>query len=242
MPVDDPRVADLVRAGKVRAAVFPSFLYTRDAATGEVTGLAILLARAFAASVGVVANVIEYPHPPAALHALAAGKCDIAFLGIDPGRAGEVDFSPPYLRADFTFLVPPGSVIRSLADVDQPGARVAIVSGHAMEIALRGKLSRARPVYAATPDAAFGLLRAGEADILAGIRPGLLNYADALPGARVLDLRYGANLLALAVAKGQAARLAYVGEFIAAAKASGLVQRIIVQAGLRGVEVTTDQA
>jgi polar amino acid transport system substrate-binding protein len=237
MPADDPRIADLVRAGRVRAAVFPSFLYAREPATGELTGLAILLARELAAALGIVGEVVEFPHPPAALRALAAGECDIAFLGIDPGRAGEVDFSPPYLRADFTFLVPPGSQVRSLAEVDQPGTRVAVVSGHAMEIALRGQLARARPVYAATPDAAFALLRAGEADVLAGIRPGLLAYGATLPGARVLDLRYGENLLAIAVAKGQAGRLAYVREFVEAAKTCGLVQRIIARAGLAGVDV-----
>ena len=164
-------------------------------------------------------------------------KADLALLGIDRGRAGEVDFSPPYLRADFTFLVPPDSKVTSLVEVDQPGTRVAIVSGHAMETALRGQLLRASPVHAATPDAAFELLRAGKADVLAGIRPGLLAYAAAWPGARVLDLRYGENLLAIAVAKGHRDLLGWVSDFVAAAKGSGLMHRIIAQAGLAGVDV-----
>lgn len=237
MPAADPRVADLVRAGRLRAGVFPSFLFARDGATGEPTGLAVMLAGELAAALGVRAEVQEYPHPPAALRGLVRGECDIALLGIDRGRAGEVDFTPPYLRADFTFLVPPGSEVTSLAEVDQPGTRVAVVSGHAMEIALRGQLTQARPIYAATPDAAFELLRAGEADVLAGIRPGLLAYAAALPGARVLDLRYGENLLAIAVAKGHAGCLGWVGDFVAAAKVSGLMHRIIARAGLAGVDV-----
>jgi len=39
------------------------------------------------------------------------------------------------------------------------------------------------------------------------------------------------------VAKGQAARLAYISEFIEEAKTSGMVQRAIEQAGLHGIQV-----
>ena len=77
----------------------------------------------------------------------------------------------------------------------------------------------------------------GDADILAGIRPGLLGYAARLPGSRVLEERYGANVLALAVRKGQAGRLAYVSEFIVEAGKSGLVRRAVASAGLGGVEI-----
>jgi polar amino acid transport system substrate-binding protein len=100
-------------------------------------------------------------------------------------------------------------------------------------------LHNAERVYADVPDAAFELLRAGKADVLAGIRPGLINYATKLPSSRVLSDSYGANILALAVAKGQSARLAFVSEFIVEARASGLVQQAIDSAGLRGIDVVT---
>jgi polar amino acid transport system substrate-binding protein len=116
---------------------------------------------------------------------------------------------------------------------------VAVVRDHAMDFALRGKLKHAQPVYAGTPDAAFELLRAGQADVMAGIRPGLLKYSDGLPGSRVLEDRYGANVLAMAVAKGQPGWLACVSGFIEEARSSGLVQRAIASAGLGGVEIVS---
>ena len=51
----------------------------------------------------------------------------------------------------------------------------------------------------------------------------LLGYAPKLPGSRVLEERYGANLVGMVVPKGQSARLAYITEFVEQAKASGLV-------------------
>jgi polar amino acid transport system substrate-binding protein len=95
----------------------------------------------------------------------------------------------------------------------------------------------AQLVYAATPDPTFELLRTGQADAFASIRAVLLAYSSRLPGSRVLDDRYGANLLGMVVSKGQGARLAYISEFIEQAKASGLVQQAIERASLPGHQV-----
>ena len=105
-----------------------------------------------------------------------------------------------------------------------------------MEFALRGKLLRADWVFARTPDEGFTMIQAGHADILAGIRPGLLRYADLLPGSRVLHGRYGENVLALAVAKERNDWLPAVSQFVLNARTSGLLQRIIQATGLAGVE------
>jgi polar amino acid transport system substrate-binding protein len=141
------------------------------------------------------------------------------------------------MKADFSFLVPPDSTITAIADADRHGIRISIVRNHAMDTAL--KLERAQRIYAEVPDTAFDLLRAGKADGLAGIRPGLLAYAKQFPGSRVLPDSYGANVLALAVAKGKTDRLAYVSEFIIEARATGVVQRAIDTANLSGIDVVT---
>jgi len=157
-------------------------------------------------------------------------------MGPDPSRTG-VDFSPPILQLDYTFLVPAASSIQRIADVDRPGIRIAVVSDHASTLTLSRILKHAQLVYAATPDPTFELLRAGQADAFASIRAVLLAYAQKLPGSRVLEEHYGANLIGMAVPKGQTARLAYISEFIEQAKASGFVQQAIDRAGLPGHKV-----
>ena len=85
-------------------------------------------------------------------------------------------------------------------------------------------------VTAETPDATFALLRSGHSNAMASARTVLLGYSTKLRGSRVLEDRYGAQLLAMAVPRGRAGWLAYVSEFVEEAKASGLVQRIIERA------------
>ena len=233
----DRRVADIAGSGVLRLALFPSFFYRKDAATGEPRGVGIEIARALAVRIGVTLKLAEYASPPKVVEALASGTADVALLGIDPVRGKDVDFSPPLLAADFTYLVREKFEAGDIAEADRAGVRIALVRHHAMDTALRGKLTAAQSVYADTPDAAFKMFQAGDAEVLAGIRPGLLMYAGMMAGSRVLGDRYGRNVIALAVKKGEAARHAFVDEFVTRAKTNGTITRAIESAGLRGVEM-----
>jgi len=238
--VPDPRVADLVQAGKIRVGMH-SIMYTKDSRTGELqaasTGIILLdIARTLGARMGVEVLPVGHPTIPEMLTCLTAGACDMGFMGPDPSRAG-VDFSPPILQLDYTFLVPAGSSIGRTADADRPGVRIAVVRDHASTLTLSRILTHAQLIYAATPDPTFELLRTGHADAFASVRPALLAYSSRLPGSRVLEDHYGANLLGMVVPKGQIERLAYISEFIEQAKASGLVQQAIERAGLPGHRV-----
>jgi len=168
---------------------------------------------------------------------LKAGACDVAFMGNNPSRAAEVGFSAPVILLPFTYLVPAGSSIRTIADADRTGVRIAAVRNHESTLALSRILKHAESVNAEIPDAAFDLLRTAKADAWASTGPALLEYSTKLSGSRVLEDYYGANHLAMAVSKDRAGRLAYVSDFVEEAKASGLVQRAIERAGQRGIRV-----
>jgi polar amino acid transport system substrate-binding protein len=235
----DPRVADLVQAGKIRVALFPP-QYAEDPATGELRPFAagivsMELARGLARRLGVGVQLVGHPTPPKAVECVKTAACDLVIVGIEPSRAAEVDFSQPVIQ--FDYLVPAGSSIDSIADVDRPGIRIAVVRNHASTFALSRIVKHGELVAADVPNAAFDLLRAGNAHAFASAREALIDYSVQLPGSKVLTDAYGVNLVGIGVPKGQGGRLAYIGEFIEEAKASGLIARAIEAAGLRGVRV-----
>src|SRR6266536_1150408 len=238
----DPRVADLVRAGKVRIALF-SGQYTKDPVTGELKGVWADVARALAARVGVQLVLVEHPTPPKMMECLKVGACDVGFLGCDPARAADVEgCSPPFIEFDYTYLVPAGSPIRSAADAGRLGLRVAVVRAHASTLTLTRAPKQAELLSVDTPESAFELLRTGRVDAWASARQVLVGYSAQLPGSRVLEDRYGVNRAAVVVAKGEAARLAYISEFIEEIKASGFVQQAVARSGWRGVRVAPPRA
>jgi polar amino acid transport system substrate-binding protein len=232
----DSRVADLVRAGKVRVALYPP-QYAKDPRTGELRGWTIELGRALAARIEVEFLPVEYSTPPQSLNALKAGACDVGFGAMDASRNSEINFSPPVLQFDFTYLVPASSDIRSVADADRSGIRIAVVLNHASTLCLNRMRKHAELVEAETPETAFELLRLGRVGAWASTRPALLEFSSKLSGSWVIEDCFGANFTAMTVPKGHAERLAYISEFIEEAKSSGLVQRAITRSGWRGVHV-----
>jgi polar amino acid transport system substrate-binding protein len=235
----DQRVADLVRAGKLRVGigVVAPHWAIKDPMTGELRGVAVDIARELAMRLGIELVAVEYPSPPAVLDGLKVDAWDVGFLAIDPSRAVVVDFSPPYLQIDATYLTTAGSSIRSVTEADQPGVRIAVTSKSVEEIVLSRSLQRAELQRVDTISAGFDLLRDGIAHALAAQRPALLALSARLPDSRVLEDRFHAAFGAMAVPKGQTGRLAYIAEFVEQAKASGLVQQAIERSGVRGVQV-----
>ena len=171
----DPRIADLVQAGKLRAGigVVAPHWAVKDQATGELRGVAVEVARALAGRIGMPLVPVEYPSPPKVLDGVNENAWDVGLLGIDPSRATMVDFSSPYLEIDATYLVPESSKIRIVSDADQPGIRIAVTGKSVEEIVLKGAIQKAELQAVDTIPAGLDLLRAGQVDVLAAPRPAL---------------------------------------------------------------------
>jgi polar amino acid transport system substrate-binding protein len=235
----DPRVADLVRTGKLRVGIGLANLGSaiKDPATGELRGIAADLARALAARIGVALQPVEYPRPGAVLDGASTDAWDVAFLVIDPARSAMADVSPPYMQSDFSYLLPAASSIRNRADADRAGIRVAVPRGDAVDLALSRLLKQATIVRVDNQAAGVALLRAGQVSAYAAPRPVLLELSAQLPGSHVIEEAFATITFAAFVPKGHGGHLAYVSEFLEEAKASGAVQQFIERTGLRGFKV-----
>jgi polar amino acid transport system substrate-binding protein len=235
----DPRVADLVRTDRIRIGVGVGnhASAVKEPATGELSGVAVDLARALAARIDISLQIVEYPRPGAVFDGARTGAWDTTFLVIDPDRTAEADVTPAYMESDFTYLVPAGSSIRHVNEIDRLGIRIAVPRRDAVDLRLSRILRQAELVRADSQAAGIALLRSGQVNAYAAPRSSLLALSGEVPGSRVLDEGFAAIAWAAFVPKGHAARLAFVSEFIETAKASGLVRQFIEREKLRGINV-----
>lgn len=238
-PITPAVRADLVPTGTLRAGInYGNFILARkDAVTGQSRGVAVDLTHELARRLGVPIAIVAYDSVAAMVDAAKTGAWDIAFLGIDPAREGEIGFTAAYLQIEATYLVPAASKLRTVADVDTDGVRVAAPARANYELFLSRHLKRAQLVRAATADAAFELLASGRVEALAGLRQALIGLVDKLSGSRMVDGQFMAVQQAVGVPRGRAAALAYLRGFVEEAKASGLVARAIAETGAQGVSV-----
>ncbi len=231
--------SDLAPTGRLRVGINYGnpVLATRDPITEDLRGVAVDLARELGKRVGVPVELVGYEAAGKMVEGVKAGAWDVAFLAVDPGRAGEITFTAPYVEIEGTYLVPAGSLLRTIADVDRKGVRIGVSAKSAYDLFLGRSLQHAELVRASDPNAAFGLLVAEKVEAVAGVKQSLVTNAEKLPGSRVIEGRFMAIQQALGIPKGRDAGAKYLREFIEDAKGSGLVARAIEKAGIRGVSI-----
>lgn len=230
---------DLAPTGKLRVGINYGnpVLATRDAASGELRGVAVDLAHELGRRTDLSVELVSFESAGKIFDAVKAGAWDVAFLAVDPGRASEIDFTAPYVEIEGTYLIPAGAPFHNIADVDRDGVRVGVSGKSAYDLFLSRNLKHAHIVRAQSPESAFDLILSSKVDVLAGVRQTLVANSAKLPGSRVFDDRFMAIGQALGIAKGRDDGAAYLREFIEDVKASGFVARAIEKSGVRGVTI-----
>lgn len=229
--------AELAPTGTMRVgliAVNPIFV-TPNTPPGVTRGVAVDIARALAARIGVAMEPLRYPTVGALVESAGKGEWDIAFLAIDPERAGAMNFTPAYMYSENTFLVPASSAARGIEDLDRPGKSIAMLTRSAQEIWLKKNAKAATLVSASSPAAAFQMLKEGKVDAVSSVASLLAEGAKQVPGSRVLPTSFVDAPIGMAVAKNRPAAFAYAYQFIEEMNASGAVREAIAREGLVGV-------
>ena len=229
---------ELTPKGRLRVGVnLGNFLLVSKQTADGVGGIVPDLAQELARRLGTTAELVLYPQAGPVADAAKAGAWDVAFIGAEPQRASEIDFTEPYIEIEATYLVLAGSPIRTIADVDRKGVRVAVASRSAYDLWLVRNIKHAELVRAEGIEGSYQLFVREKLDVLAGLKPRLLQDREKLPGSRILEGRFTAVQQAIGTPKGRRAAAAYLRDFAKDIKSSGLVAQLIARHDVKGVTV-----
>jgi polar amino acid transport system substrate-binding protein len=229
--------AVLAPTGKLRVGVFPGspLSIARDSTTGEMHGIGIDLGKEFAKRLGVPFEQVQFQQIAEVLEAMKAGYVDFTISNATPARAVDVSFSDTLISLELGYLVPAASPITTISEVEKAGIRVGVTQGSTSQGTIPNVLPNARVVPAENSKRAIEMFERRELDLFATNKPTLFEMSDQMPGARVLDGRWGVEHIAIATPKGREAATEYVRRFVADVQASGLLAQAVERAGLRGV-------
>lgn len=221
--------SELAPTGVLRAGIntMNMLLVTGEAPNGDPEGVAPDMARMIAERLGVKIGLIALPSPAAVADGATQDIWDIGLIAAEPQRAEVIDFTAPYVEIEATYLVPDGSPIQALDDVDKPGCRIAVSGRSAYDLYLTRSLKHAELIRGDGLDSTVGMFKQGGFDALAGLRPALVKNAADMPGSRILDGKFTAVQQAIGTRKDRPAGLAFIEDVIREAKASGLIKQLI---------------
>jgi polar amino acid transport system substrate-binding protein len=229
---------ELTPTGKLRVGVnLSNFLLVQRNADGTIRGIVPDLAEELAKRLGVTAELRKYEKVGEVADGAKKGEWDVAFIGAEPQRAAEIDFTAPYVEIEACYLVPAGSPIRSMDDVDRKGVRIAVGDRSAYHLWLARNIKHATLMTADGIEASYQLFLKEKLDVLAGLKPRLMDDVAKLAGAKILEGRFTAVQQAIGTPKGRPEGAAYLRKFAEEVKASGLVAKLIERHGIRGLAV-----
>ena len=217
-------VRELAPNGVLRAAInYGNGVLAQKAADGP-RGVSADLSRELARLLGVPVEFVPFEAAGKAFAAAKENKVDVLFVAIEPARAEELEFSPPYVLIEGAYLVLKTSPLGEPAEVDRPGIRISVGENSAYDLYLTRTLKNATLVRTAGGCCKnIDLFRAEKLDAAAGVRQPLADYARQHPDVRVMEQPFQQIRQAMATPKGRAAAAAYLKTFIEEMKATGFV-------------------
>ena len=199
-----------------------------------------MIARTLAERLHLPLDLIPFNSAGNVFDALDKGQWDLAFLAVEPERATKIDFSPPYVFIDGTYLVRNSSAYQGVADLDRPGAKIVVGRGAAYDLFLSRTLKQAELVRAPTSPDAISLFlndKTGTLDAAAGVRQALVDASRGRSDVRVLADRYARIDQAIAVPQGRKNAAAYVRQMLEGMKKSGQIRAALNATGQDGAVV-----
>jgi polar amino acid transport system substrate-binding protein len=231
----------LAPTGTLRAAYIVSNVAQarRDAATGNISGVAADITRELGRRAGVPVIIAPAATAAAVIEAVRSGTADIGFVAPNPERTGLVLYSQTYMLVQQSALVRADSVLRSVSELDRPEHVIGVNTDDSVGVWLRQHLTAAR--LRATPD--FSLregvqwLDKREVVAFAGGRARLFSGTRDVSGLRMLDDNFYGVPQAIAVPLDRADRLEAINAALAAMKRSGFLAEAVARSGIVGIAV-----
>ena len=222
--------AELAPTGKMRVAVpgnNPNYL--NMPAQEPYSGVAVDIGNSIAKRLGVPVQIVTYPSISALL--ADAGKAwDATLIGIEDSRRAVLEYSRPYATTPNSYLVPTGSGLKTIADVDRRGVRVAVSDATIQHRYLKSALREASMVTTTNVGAGTKELVEGRADALAANRSTVEGLAAKMPGYRVLPGSFYEVEYGVGVPKGRKAAAAHVDEVVREMRAGGAMAEVLARA------------
>jgi len=238
-------VEALAPTGTLRAAINLSnfLLVTGKGGDGNPEGVSPDMARAVADRLDVGLALLRYKTPGEIADDGGSGRWDIANIGAEPKRAEQIAFTAAYSEIPSTYLVPAGSSITSIDEVDQPGHRIASAARSAYDLWLERNIKHAELVQVSGLDGSFDAFVDQGLDALAGLRARLITDVERLPGSRILDGDFSSVQQAMGTPRERGdAGFEFLKAFVEEAKVSGFVASLIERHGVQGLLVAPPAA
>jgi polar amino acid transport system substrate-binding protein len=195
----------LAPTGVLRAGINLSnfLLVSGQLADGSPEGISPDIARYVASKLNVPCELITFDRPGQLADAVNQNIWDIGNIAFEAERAQTIDFSLPYALIEANFLFRQDEDFTSNDDVDREAVCIAVSERSAYDLWLTANFKRAQIVRAPSIKAAHQMFFENEVNVLASLKPKLLEDMESHKGLRLIKTPFTAVKQSVGIAKGK---------------------------------------
>ena len=197
-------------------------LVSGTAADGSPTGISPDIANLVASTLDLPCELVCFDRPGKLADAINQDIWDIGNIAFEAERAQTLDFSHPYVVIEANFLVRHDDDFLTNQDVDRAGTRIAVSERSAYDLWLTDHFSQAQIIRASSIQAAHDLFLDKKVNVLASLKPKLLEEVANHSGLRMMP-PFTAVKQSIGLAKGKAESIAFINALIAQSIENGWI-------------------
>jgi polar amino acid transport system substrate-binding protein len=213
----DKAVKDaLAPKGVLRAGINLSnfLLVSSKLLDGSPEGISTDLAKRIAEEIDVPCKFVSFDRPGELADAVDMDIWDIGNIAFEVERAQTIDFSIPYVLIDANFLVRKDAVFTTNGEVDKAGVRIAVSERSAYDLWLANHFKNAEIIRAKSIQGSHEIFLRGEADVLASLKPKLLEELSSSNDYRIIQTPFTAVKQSVGVKKGNPEAVRFLNDLI----------------------------
>ena len=190
---------------------------------GSPEGISPDLAKRIAKEIDVPCEFVPFDRPGELADAVDMDLWDIGNIAFETERAQTIDFSIPYVWINANFLVRKDATFTTNSEVDKVGVRIAVSERTAYDLWLKNHFKNAKVIRSKSIQGSHENFLRGEADVLASLKPKLLEEFSSSNEYRIIQTPFTAVKQSVGVKKGKPEAVKFLNDLIGKLIATGFI-------------------
>ena len=195
--------------------------------SGFPEGVSPDLGEKIANELNIPHKLVQYKRPGELADAVNKNQWDIGNIAFEPKRAETIDFTKPYVNIDANFLVRKIDNFKTNEDVSKARVKIAVAERSAYDLWLSDNFKDIELIRATSIQNSHILFNEGKADILAGLKPKLIEELSKNNKLKIIEDPFTFIKQSVGVKKGNPQVIKFLNDLISKLIKDGFIGHLL---------------
>jgi len=194
---------------------------------GLPDGVSPDIGKKLAEELNVSCKLVQFERPGLLADAVNEDRWDIGNIAYEKERSKTIDFSNPYVNIDANFIFRNKYNFKNNEEINRSGIKIAVAERSAYDLWLTDNFKNAELIKVKTIDSSHKLFREGHVDVLAGLKPKLIEELKTNNDFKIISNPFTYINQAIGIKKGNPEILDFLNGFISKLIKNGFIEQLL---------------